>query len=139
MTKPPLEDTRVPVRIKLAALWTSTMFCYVYGDIFFLYQTGHVQQMLEGKMPPLGTVTPTMLLCTSISMAIPACMIFLSLALRPKASRWLNIIVGFLYSAFVAVTMPGAWSFYIFFGSVDVLLTLLVVWYAWRWPRERAA
>jgi hypothetical protein len=30
-----------------------------------------------------------------------------------------------------AFTMPGAWVFYIFLGSVDVVLTALIVWYAW--------
>lgn len=27
-----LDDVPVPIKIKLAALWTSVMFCYVYGD-----------------------------------------------------------------------------------------------------------
>lgn len=30
-----MED--VPVRIKLAALWTSVMFCYIYADYFEMY------------------------------------------------------------------------------------------------------
>jgi len=32
--------------------------------------------------------------------------------------------------------MPGAWSFYILLGVVEILLGLLTVWYAWSWPRE---
>ena len=28
------EDTKVPARCKLAAMWTCVMFCYVYGDYF---------------------------------------------------------------------------------------------------------
>jgi hypothetical protein len=134
-----LGDIQVHVRFKLAALWTSVMFCYVYGDIFWLYKPGKLQQMLDGKMPPFSHVTQGVLLGTSISMAIPAVMIFLTLALKARVSRWLNLIVGLLYAAFVAVTMPGAWAFYLFFGSLDILLTALIVWYAWRWPRQLAA
>src|SRR5262249_31119710 len=116
------------------------MFCYVYGDIFWLHKPGKLQQMLDGVMPPpLGTATPGVLLGCSISMAIPDVMIFLSLTLKAGVCRWLNIVLGLLYSLFVAVTMPGAWSFYLFFGTVDILLTLLVVWYAWKWPRQASA
>jgi hypothetical protein len=32
--------------------------------------------------------------------------------------------------------MPGSWVFYIFLGSVEVVLTALIVWYAWTWPRR---
>jgi len=129
-------DTPIDVKIKLAALWTSVMFCYVYGDIFWFYKPGKLDEMLAGKMPPFSHVTQGVLLTTSVSMAIPALMIFLSVALKAKAGRWLNVVMGALYAVFVAVTMPGAWSFYLFFGSLDILLTLLIVWNAWRWPRQ---
>ena len=32
-----LHEEQIPVKIKLAALWTAVMFCYVYGDYFELY------------------------------------------------------------------------------------------------------
>ncbi len=133
-----LEDVKVPVRFKISALWAAVMFCYVYGDYFGLYQPGQVAGILAGKMEPLGPATQGVLLGVSISMAIPSVMIFLSLALPPGASRWLNIIMGLLYTIFVLITMPGAWAFYIFFGTVDMALTVLIVWYAWKWPRVDA-
>ncbi len=134
-----LDDIKVHVKLKLSALWASVMFCYVYGDYFLLYPPGKLQDILAGKVAPLGQVTQGVLLFTSISMAIPAAMIFLSLALKAGLSRRLNIVVGLLYTAFVLVTMPGAWVFYLFLGSVDVVLTVLIVWYAWTWPRQEAA
>ena len=76
---------------------------------------------------------------TSVSMAIPASMIFLSLALRANLNRWLNIILGAIYTVFVLITMPGAWAFYLYLGSVDVVLTGLIVWHAWTWPKQGAA
>ena len=132
----PLDDIKVHVKFKLSALWASVMFCYAYGDIFWLYVPGKLQEMLAGKMAPLGQVTQGVLVAVSVSMAIPAVMIFLSLALKATLSRWLNIVVGVLYTLFVLLTMPGAWAFYLFMGSVDVILTLLIVWYAWTWPRR---
>jgi hypothetical protein len=131
-----LDDIKVHVRLKLSALWASVMFCYIYGDYFWLYAPGKLQGMLEGKMVPLGPTTQGVLWFTSITMAIPSVMIFLSLALKPNLDRWLNIILGVIYTVFVLITMPGAWTFYIFLGSVDVLLTALIVWHAWNWPKE---
>lgn len=130
-----LEDFQVPVKVKLSALWTAVMFCYVYGDYFGLYRPGQLQGMLAGRMEPLGPTTQGVLLGTSLMMAIPAVMVFLSLALKPAINRWANIVLGTLYTLIMLATMPGAWAFYIFFGAVEVVLTALVAWYAWRWPR----
>jgi hypothetical protein len=131
-------EPEIPVRMKISALWTSVMFCYIYGDYFWLYRPGKLQEMLAGKMAPLGPVTQGVLLGTTLSMVIPSLMIFLSLVLKRAPNRWLNIILGVAYSLFVLVTMPGAWAFYLFLGTVDIALTALIVWYAWSWPVQGA-
>lgn len=136
--KAPLEDITVPVKIKLAGLWASLMFCYIYGDYFGLFQPGNLQDMLQGKMGPLGPTTQGVLLGTSILMAVPSVMVFLSLVLRPAWSRVVNILLGVLYALVMAVLMPGAWHFYLFFGVIEIVLSLLIVWHAWKWPRVAA-
>ncbi len=130
----PLEDIPVPVKLKLAALWTSVMFLYIYADYFGLYVPGALQKMLDGQMPPLGAVTQGVLLGTSLMLAIPALMIFLSVALKPGLSRWLNIVFGVVYTLIICITMWN-WQFYILYGVLEIGLTGLVVWYAWKWPR----
>ncbi|HEX9460515.1 MAG TPA: DUF6326 family protein [Thermoanaerobaculia bacterium] len=133
-TKNALEDTRIDVKIKLSALWASVMFCYIYADYFGLYVPGALQKMLNGRMGPLGPTTQGVLLGTSVVMAIPSLMVFLSVALKPNLNRWLNIIVGVLYTVIILITM-WQWAFYVLFGVIEVALTGLVVWYAWKWPR----
>jgi hypothetical protein len=130
-----MNEMKIHVKIKLSALWTAVMFCYIYGDIFRLFKHGEIQEMLEGRMWSLP-VTQELLLGTSIVMAIPSVMVFLSLALKPSLNRWLNIVLGVTYTALVLYTMPGAWAFYIFLGIVEVALTVLIVWYAWSWPKQ---
>jgi len=125
------------VRIKLAALWTSVMFCYIYADYFGLYVPGRLQRMQKGTMGPLGSVTQGVLLGTSAVMVVPSIMIFLSVALTPKLARWLNVVFGALYTLIILMTM-WRWAFYVFYGVVEIVLTLLVVVYAWRW-RDSAA
>ena len=129
-----LEDIKVHVRFRLAALWTSVMFCYIYADYFKLYQAGTVQGMMQGSMGPLGAASQSVLLGTSVMLAIPAAMIFLSLVLKPRLSRGLNLGFGTIYTLIEFLTIPGGWAFYQLFGLIEVVFTLLVVWYAWGWP-----
>jgi hypothetical protein len=130
-----LEDKPIDVKLKLAALWTSAMFLYIYADYFGLYVPGALQKMLEGKMGPFGPTTEGVLLITSSMMAIPSVMIFLSVGLKAAVNRWLNIVVGVLYTLIILRTMWD-WKFYIMYGVIEVALTSLVVWYAWKWPRS---
>ena len=115
-----MEDVKIHVKFKLSALWASVMFLYIYADYFELYQPGGVvHDMLQGKMPPFGPVTQGILVGTSAMMAIPSVMIFLSLALKPKLNRLLNIILGIIYTLIILATMPGSWAFYLVFGGIE--------------------
>jgi hypothetical protein len=133
-----LDDLKIDVKIKLAALWTSVMFCYIYADYFGLYRTGALRGMLAGRMGPLGPATQGVLLGTAVVLAIPAVMIFLSLALIPNPNRRLNVVLGIVYALINLTNFLSAWAFYIFFGIIEIMLTLLIVWYAWSWPRSKA-
>lgn len=137
MTDRLLSDAPVPLRLRLAALWTSVMFLYLYADYFGLFIPGRLQAMLAGRMPPLGPVTQAMLLGTSAMMAIPALMIALSLLLPARACRWLNVAAGAFYTAIILVTMWD-WAFFVAYGVVEVALTATIAWQAWRWPRTSA-
>jgi len=135
--RPGLEDSKINVKIKLSALWTSVMFCYIYADYFGLFVPGALQSMLNGQMRPLGATTQGVLLGTSLMLAIPGVMIFLSVALPPKLNRSLNIAVGAFYTGIILITM-WSWAFFIFYGVIEVSLTSLVVYYALKWPKAPA-
>lgn len=133
-----LEDRKVNIKFKLSALWISVMFCYVYGDYFELYVPGKIEDLMA-KVTSIGPTTPILLLVFSIFMAIPALMVFLSLTLKPKINRWMNIILGLFYTLFMLLTMtnPTSWMiYYMLLGVIEIILTVLIVWHAWKWPKE---
>ena len=136
MANTEFDDIKIHVKAKLSALWVTLMLCYIYGDYFGLYVPGALQNMLDGNMGPLGKTTQNILLGTSFMMAIPSLMVFLSLVLKPAVSRWLNILLGSIYTAIILMTMPGAWNFYVFLGVIEAMLSLLIVWTAWHWPKQ---
>lgn len=129
------DDVTIHVKIKISALWTTVMFLYIYADYFGLFVPGNLQGMLAGKMAPLGATSQAILLGTSLMMAIPSSMVFLSIALKSNLSRWLNIVLGLTYTLIILLTM-WSWLFYIFYGVLEVMLTSLIVWYAWTWPKR---
>jgi hypothetical protein len=127
------EDVKINVKMKLSALWVALMLIYLYADILSLFKVGAIEKMVEGFMGPFP-VTQGSLLSASILMMIPAGMVFFSLTLEPKVNRWVNIIIGILYT-FVNIgnLMGETWAFYIFFGVVEIMLTILIVGFAWKW------
>ncbi len=130
----PLVDPPLPLRLKLSALWASLTFCYLYGDYFGLYKPGKLQHMLEGA-GPLGQASQGSLLFVSLLLAIPGLMVLLTLALPVRLTRWLNLGLAVFYAIFVALTMPGAWWFYLAYSSIEIALCGAIAWLAWRWPR----
>lgn len=131
-----LINSPIPTKLKLSALWASTMFCYIYCDYFELYTRGKLQSMLQGDMGPLGSATQGVLMGLSVMMAVPSLMVFLSVALPARYNKLLNIVVGAFFTLLMALLSYSAgWYFYKFFAGIETILTALVVWYAWRWPK----
>ena|SRR6266542_4030771 len=131
-----LEDVKISVKIKLSALWAAMMLLYIYADIFSLFRPGQIEKMTKGLMGPYP-VTQGSLLVASILMIIPAVMVFLSVTLKPKVNRWVNIILGVLYTVVNIGNLIGeTWAYYIFFGVVEIAFIALIVWYAWKWPKQ---
>ena len=133
-----LDDLKVHTKLKLAALWASVMFCYIYADYFGLFSPGQLASMNQGMIPPLGRSSAGVMVFVSAMMAIPSLMIFMSVALPARPNRILNVLFGSLYTAIISLTM---WSgaHFIFYGVIEIALTLLVIFYAWTWPRKSAA
>ena len=135
-TKRTLEAFQPPTCIKLALLWATLMFLFIYNDYFSLYLPGTITSMSAGRMGPLGAARPGILVAVSILLAIPALMIFLSAALPPFASRWLNVLFGSAYTLIQALTFSGSEPFYKIVVVLELMVTVLIVWYALRWPRK---
>lgn len=129
-----LADPPLPTRIRLAALWASLTFCYLYGDYFGLYKPGKLEYILDGG-GPMGPASQASLLFVALLLVVPGLMVFLTLALHPRLVRWLNIGLALFYAVFVGLTMPGAWWFYLSYSSIEIALCAGIAWLAWRWPR----
>ena len=127
-------DPPIPRRLQLSAMWASLTFCYLYGDYFGLYKPGKLDRMLDGA-GPMGPASQGSLLVVALLLVVPGLMVSLSLLLPRGTARWLNIGLSLFYATFVAITMPGAWWFYLAYSSIEIVLCLVIVGLSWRWPR----
>ncbi len=131
------QNSTIDIKIKLASLWAAVMCCYIYGDYFSFYVPGKLDTFLHGQTL---LDTPVKLFAASVLMAVPSVMIFLSIALRAPINRWLNILFGVFYTGIMVliafVSIAPWWTFYVFLAIVEAILTALIVWYAWSWPKS---
>jgi len=131
-----LEDFKINIRIQLSALWTSVMFCYIYGDYFELYVPKKVEGLLNGQNM---LDSPMKLFLATLILTIPALMIFLSLILSPVLTKWLNIGLGLfltLFTLLVGISSLSEWRiFYVFLSFLESILTVIIVIKAWGWTK----
>lgn len=138
-----LDNKKINVKLKLSALWTVVMFIYVYADIKVFFQPGIINSINSGEISGMQ-INQMFLLVSAIIMTIPSFMIFLSLALKPKLNKLINIIFGIIYTLIIISTyfISGdgeIWVYYIFYNFFEIVLTLLIVWHAWRWPKIKTS
>ena len=130
---------RLPTGIALSLLWASLMGLYIYNDYISLYTPGVVADMMAGKMGPLGVVNDGIMIGVAVLMAVPALMIFLAAGLPRVISRWLNVVLGLVYTAVEVLTLSNSPPFYVLVVVLEILVTLTIVIYALRWSREPTA
>jgi hypothetical protein len=124
------------MKAKLSTLWIYVMFNMVFADIFSFMYPGALKQIMAGNAD--GTpITPGFLLIAAIVTEIPIAMVFLSRLLKYGANRWVNVIGGVITILWVIV--GGSTTLhYIFFASIEVVCSLVIIWLAWKWQNREA-
>jgi predicted tellurium resistance membrane protein TerC len=134
-----LEDRKVNVKAKLAFLWVALMFFYIYNDIFSLFQPGHVADLVEGHLEGVQ-FTQTVLFGAAVLMAFPSLMVLLSLMLKARVNRLVNIIVGVLHILLLIGTQfvgeGETWIYWRLYELLEALFLVLIIWTAWKWPKS---
>ena len=69
-------------------------------------------------------------------MILPSLMPVLSLLLPAAVSRWMSVVFGTMYAIVMMLAIRGGWHFYVAYGCVEIVLSGLIVWLAWTWPKQ---
>ncbi len=129
------KTAEMDLKVKLSTLWVVVMFNMLFADVLSLYIPEILEELVTGSTPV--QITEGLMLVMAIILEIPIAMIFLSRVLKYRANRWANIIAGAITIVFV-IAGGSLVLHYIFFATIEVVCMLLIVWYAWKWPKQEA-
>ena len=118
-------------KTRISTLWLMNAFSIVVMLLLELFRSGDLTHIV----PPIPVDTWSLLLFT-IGIEAVVAMAFLSLSLADNVNRWLNIVVGAVFSIAALVTL--VWSLIDNPNVVAIntaagfVWTALIVWIAWK-------
>jgi hypothetical protein len=115
-------------KVVLSTLWIFAVLNYLYNDVFGLY-------FHPGAQNTTLAMPPEAILGFAIFMETAIAMVLLSRILNYGANRWANMIAGLFQTALVAWSLTGETPlpFSLLFSSIEMICTLFIIWYAWKW------
>jgi len=122
----------IDVRIRMAALWATTMMIFAYVDLFSLFRPDFRAALDQGKVFVFDVGQP-FLLGVTIYVIIPSLMIYLSLVMPRRLNRVVSISLAGLYAITIVGGAVGEWSYYVLGSVVEVVLLALVIHHSWTW------
>jgi hypothetical protein len=127
---------------RLSLLWIFAMFNYLYADVLALFD-------IVGSRNPAPSLPKSALLGSAVLLEMPMAMILACRLLRFRANRLANIIVGGIETLAVVLLQfvvplatgdrPPAYSAYVFFGTIEIVCTSVIIWQAWTWSPAEAS
>ena len=118
-------------KTRISTLWLMNAFSIVVMLLLELFRSGDLTHIV----PPFAVDTWSLLLFT-VGIEVVVAMAFLSLSLADNMNRWLNIVVGAVFSIAALVTL--VWSLIDNPSVVAIntaagfVWTALIVWIAWK-------
>jgi len=129
------------VKIKISVLWLFPLVAFLASAVLMFLEPGVVEQIIAGEVEGKKLGTELLLAGAIIDVLGPLTMAFLSLTLKDSINRWANILVGMLYAVLEFITLletlahPEGYSILLLIAAV--VAPVLIVWYAWKWPRPK--
>jgi uncharacterized membrane protein len=103
-----------------------------------ILESGAIDQIRAGEIGG-EKIGPELLLLVAVGCLIPLVMAFLSVTLKDKANRWANIIMGIVILVIDLLDLGGnlanPTAHMILLISSKIVASLLIIWYAYKWPK----
>lgn len=127
----------IDVRIRMAALWATTMMIFAYVDLFSLFRPDFRAALDQGKVFVFDVGQP-FLLGATIYVIIPSLMIYLSLVMPRRLNRVVSISLAGIYAITILGGAIGEWNYYVLGSAVEFVLLALVIRHSWTWRAVRS-
>ena len=128
-------------KVRIAVLWVFMAVAMSVHSIMAFMEPGMIEEIVAGELEGLA-LTPGRLVFMGLFWLIPLWLAFLSMTLKGSPNRWVNFVLGIIFTIlniwhFVGHLAPPSPIQILAVGST-VVVTALITWYAWKWPKEEA-
>jgi hypothetical protein len=127
-------------KMRFSVLWLLWLVTDLCTGMLVLMEPDVIDEIRAGEL--LGMeIGPEMLLLGAVIYLIPLLMVVLSLSLKGSTNRWTNLILGAVYvvlglGELVEYLVAPLVAHRILMVLVKVVFSALIVWYAWKWPKQ---
>jgi hypothetical protein len=129
-------------KLRISVLWIFLAVCQLAALALLMFAPGVIRGLMAGQLWGANTHSAEVQIITASYALAPMAMAYLTLALTDAASRWANAVLGAVAAAsgfFGLIGQPSGTSAGADFAViVAILVALLIVWHAWKWPRGAA-
>ena len=118
----------------LSTLWIFVLFNIIFRDLHEFISPGFLEEAITGYVDGMQ-ITERLVFIGAIIVEIPIAMVLLSRVLKYRVNRWVNIIAAAITIVVVFSSVPTVPAD-IFFDAIEVVALSLIIWYAWKWPKQ---
>ena len=126
------------LRIKLAVFWFFIAGAMLANTILYFVVPGVIDELRAGEIVGMQAGADLILGMAIVYFWVPLVMAVVSLTLKDKANRWINIILGAFYADFVLFELTMnvttvAYPYAILMDVSVIAVAALIAWNAWKW------
>lgn len=125
------------LKMRISVLWIFMAVSITAESVFYLYEKGQIENIISGEM----AISSSNLVVWTCRWLIPFVLAFLTVSLKDKASRIINLVLGAIFVVFNifqivmrAATEQALPPFLIVIIVSSIIASALILWYAIRWP-----
>jgi len=125
-------------KTRIAVLWVFMAVAMSAHCLFGFMGPGAMEKM-AAEMAAMG---PGMMVFLVLFWLVPLWLAFVSMTVKDSCNRWVNLILGIIFTIlnvghFIEHLAPPSPAQILIIGST-VVVTALIAWYAWKWPKQQA-
>jgi hypothetical protein len=129
------------LKIRLAVLWLFVAVTMSANTILYFIVPSVIDEIRAGKVVGMQAGPELLLVMAITYFWVPLVMAVLSLTLKDKANRWVNIILGIFYAGFILFELTMnittvAYPYVILMDTSAIVVAALIAWYAYKWSKQ---
>jgi len=111
------------LKLKISILWIVSSLIGLSSGLLSFMEPGMITDLMFAIMVLIAVFMP-----------------FLTITLKDRMNRWINIILGIFFTAFSIIDLKDYITkqsgYAILLTIAGMVTTALIVWYAYKWPKQ---